>query len=193
MFNYYVCRIQDGIEKKSTLRFEKVFNRLDEDGDGKISIKEFRAGLGILNVKDAKKWTVALVKKLFAEFDVNKDGLLSVEEFAAAVKGGAGAKQQQSLSQSSSLQKDFKFEDEDGDDEIFRRHKVINDSELFRKVTDVLSDVVPEGNHGEDHLDLICAAVRRFFQRADPDSRGVVSEERFRAFCRYMRVSDSDE
>ncbi len=49
-------------------------------------------------------------------------------------------------------------------------------------------DIVPVDPHGPGkHTDVVRASVRRFFQRADPDHRGYVSEERFRAFLRYSQ------
>lgn len=49
-------------------------------------------------------------------------------------------------------------------------------------------DIVPVDPHSQGkHADVVRASVRRFFQRADPDHKGSVSEERFRAFLRWAR------
>lgn len=53
------------------------------------------------------------------------------------------------------------------------------------QVNDTLMDIVPVDPHSQGkHADVVRASVRRFFQRADPDHKGSVSEERFRAFLR---------
>jgi hypothetical protein len=50
-------------------------------------------------------------------------------------------------------------------------------------------DVVPVDPHGPGrHADVVRGSVRRFFQRADPEHRGTVSEERFRAFLRCGNI-----
>jgi hypothetical protein len=55
------------------------------------------------------------------------------------------------------------------------------------QVNDTLMDVVPVDPHGPGrHADVVRGSVRRFFQRADPEHRGTVSEERFRAFLRCV-------
>lgn len=51
-------------------------------------------------------------------------------------------------------------------------------------------DIVPVDPHSAGkHADVVRASVRRFFQRADPDHRGYVSEERFRAFLRCVALA----
>lgn len=54
----------------------------------------------------------------------------------------------------------------------------------FLQITLALIAVVPKsGAADENHLEVVKASVRKFFQRADPDDNGLVTEERFRAFC----------
>jgi Ca2+-binding EF-hand superfamily protein len=54
-----------------------------------------------------------------------------------------------------------------------------------------LLDVVPaSGSIAEDRIETVKSTVRKFFQRSDPDQRGVVSEERFRAFCRRSGLQE---
>ena len=50
----------------------------------------------------------------------------------------------------------------------------------------LLDNVQGTDLNGGNSLDLIKQAIRKFFQRSDPDGRGLVSEERFRAFLRYF-------
>lgn len=58
------------------------------------------------------------------------------------------------------------------------------------QVMHTLLEVVPAGQNGVNHIEAVKAAVRKFFQRSDPDQRGVVSEERFRAFCRRSSLQE---
>ena len=52
-------------------------------------------------------------------------------------------------------------------------------------------DSVPRSDKkSEDHLDTVRAAVRRYFSRSDPDSRGVVTEERFRSLIRRSGIQE---
>ena len=52
------------------------------------------------------------------------------------------------------------------------------------QISAVLYDSVPA--NGADHLQTVKESVRKFFEKSDPDDKGYVSEERFRAFCRYL-------
>ena len=58
------------------------------------------------------------------------------------------------------------------------------------QVVGTLLEVVPAGESGVNHIEAVKAAVRKFFQRSDPDQRGVVTEERFRAFCRRSSLQE---
>lgn len=61
---------------------------------------------------------------------------------------------------------------------------------FISKVNDTLMDIVPVDPHGPGrHAEVVRGSVRRFFQRADPEHRGTVSEERFRAFLRYVQLA----
>lgn len=52
-------------------------------------------------------------------------------------------------------------------------------------------EVVPaSGMANEDRLETVKSTVRKFFQRSDPDQKGIVSEERFRAFCRRSGLQE---
>ncbi len=57
----------------------------------------------------------------------------------------------------------------------------------------MLHDIVPveEGGSSVKHIETVRNSVRRFFQRADPEYKGLVSEERFRAFLRRSTLQDS--
>lgn len=48
--------------------------------------------------------------------------------------------------------------------------------------------VAIDDSNMDKHWEVVRAAVRRFFQRADPEYKGMVSEERFRAFLRLVFI-----
>lgn len=54
------------------------------------------------------------------------------------------------------------------------------------QVNEVLRDIVPEGvgGGGEEHAQVVQREVRRYFKKHDTEGRGLVTEERFRTFCR---------
>lgn len=113
-------------------RYEKVFRRMDNDGDGRISIKEFKVGLRRLKCKNEKRWTFRLIRRLFDDCDKNGDGLISLREFTSMIKvwkSGANPLESDETNR-------FEIDDE-ADDTIFRKEKLIYDSELFRKVGDI--------------------------------------------------------
>ena len=52
----------------------------------------------------------------------------------------------------------------------------------------MLRDIVPEGSGVagvEEHALIVQREVRRYFKKHDVEGRGLVTEERFRSFCRY--------
>ena len=111
------------------LRFEKVFRRLDNDGDGKVTVREFKAGLRRLRCRDEKRWTLRMIRKLFDDCDKNGDGLMSMKEFSRLIYSDSApdAPQDDVLAEDSD-------DDNDEADGIFRKEKKIYDNELFRKV-----------------------------------------------------------
>jgi Ca2+-binding EF-hand superfamily protein len=55
----------------------EIFKKLDANGDGKVSLEEFKAGP--IGKKDPAK-----AEEIFKKKDTNGDGSLSLEEFSAA-------------------------------------------------------------------------------------------------------------
>lgn len=55
------------------------FNKIDKDGDGEISIDEFRAAVTALGKKTPEE-----IEQVFKEIDVDKSGKINYTEFIAA-------------------------------------------------------------------------------------------------------------
>eukprot|EP01038_Epipyxis_sp_PR26KG_P005601 gene5601-7730_t len=185
--------------KSGSARYEKLFRRLDKDGDGMLTRREFKVGLRKLHFKDEKLWSMRMIGRLFDECDQNRDGLLSIKEFGEYILGKANLQLTVSNQNDSKTNEGGKGKgskgsldlSDDEQDEIFKKSRSLTDMELIRKVNEVLHDVVPfEGLNKEKHTDAVRSSVRRFFQRADPEFKGYVGEERFRAFLRRSGLQD---
>jgi Ca2+-binding EF-hand superfamily protein len=177
----------------SNFRYEKVFKRLDDDGDGRINCREFKNGLRRLRISNEKAWSLKLIRKLFDDCDNDGDGLLDLREFSTMINNWINGNPNQTDAATKQLVSNLRLDDENDhdDDGIFKRERVIYDSELFQKITSTLMDVVPAGNSsGHAHIEAVKHAVRKFFSRSDPENTGVVSEERFRAFCRRSSLQE---
>jgi len=66
-----VARDDDPPKKRQSV--EDVFKKLDKNGDGKVTLDEFRAFPGIKDKEAAAR--------AFKKADANKDGSLSLDEF----------------------------------------------------------------------------------------------------------------
>lgn len=112
---------------------------MDNDGDGRISVKEFKIGLRRLRCKNEKKWTFRLIRRLFDDCDKNGDGLISLKEFTSMIKIWKAGSRPQEVEVC-----DVESEDE-GDETIFKKERVIFDNELFKKVPQsALFMIVPD-------------------------------------------------
>jgi Ca2+-binding EF-hand superfamily protein len=113
----------------SVMKFQKIMARFDLDGDGQLTITEFKNVLKTVKLKCEKDWTPRMIKLLFDEFDKNNDGRLNTDEFALFVASGA---------KDSAKTRSKNFLDDDDDDEDFggsySRKRAPREHELFKKV-----------------------------------------------------------
>jgi hypothetical protein len=198
---YFLNRPAD--KKDEVPRFIKIFRRLDRDHDGMITILEFKLGLKRLQYKEFKIWTITMIKFLFRACDKNDDGLLSITEFMEFILDrnpvALTTTQSQMVTatntQLSSMSTKLKLanpdslnESDDENEDFFNRKSSSTDFQLLQKVNEILMDVVPSeaaSNMSQaKHIETVRASVLRFFQRADPESKGYVIEDRFKEFLR---------
>ncbi len=87
---------QEKLEVKETKKgnHERMFKHLDANGDGSITLEEFKAK----RMKDASK--EAQLEKRFAKMDTDTNGSVSNEEFKVAFNKPSSAKQKQKVQQS---------------------------------------------------------------------------------------------
>ncbi len=170
-------------------RIEKVFRRMDSDGDGKLNPAEFKSSLKRLGYKNEKQWSWSVVQLFFSDLDSDSDGLVSLDELTRLFSNDERPAHL-SLQNPDSEAPPAYSADIDPEDELFSGMKgAFAESELFYKVYTVLKDMVPQGDCSTP-IDAIHKAVRRFFAKNDPKSRGQVSEERYRAFLRRSGLLD---
>ena len=117
-------------------RIAKVFERVDENHDGGISLEELQRLFSSMGLKDK-----ALQAKTFEMLDINGDGVLSFSEFAAGV-----------LTVFTDLLEERFLE-------LFRRHDLDSDGQLSRSELEVfLEKVLPLANRSvqqsSDPIDL---------------------------------------
>ena len=78
-----------GAQKEQAQHVTKIFRRLDTDGDGKLTVIEFKNALRRLKLNNVKKWNNRMIRRLFDDCDKNKDGRLDLREFFAFIREGS--------------------------------------------------------------------------------------------------------
>jgi len=181
------------MEDDKQKRIEKVFRRMDSDGDGKLSPAEFKGGLKRLGYKDEKLWTRSIVMLFFAEVDSNNDGMISLEELSklfTAEDPRANRNNSKLTLAEPSFGHDANGNNVEDADDIFGGHKgAFAESELYFKAFTTLKEMVPVEDGQQPNV-AIANAIRRFFSKNDAQGKGQVSEERFRAFLRRSGMLD---
>ncbi|KAL0396694.1 UNVERIFIED_CONTAM: Calmodulin-like protein 30 [Sesamum calycinum] len=86
----------------------RVFDKFDANGDGKISLEEYKQALKVLG---GGATTTAEAAKSFRVADADGDGFIDLEEFSKVYSSDGGAK-------SGDIQAAFRVFDSDGDGKI---------------------------------------------------------------------------
>lgn len=168
-------------------RFERVLRRLDTNGDGMLTVPEFKLGLKRLKIRDEKRWTAAMVRRLFDESNTRTDGKLSISDFGKAVRGDVDTT---APGFATGVLASAELSDDEEDNVFSLPKAATTDSALFRKASDILLELVPVASSSYSpgavsaHCDAVRAAIRYFFQKADPAGTGLVTEDEFRIFAR---------
>jgi calcium-binding protein CML len=172
------------------MRFERVFKRLDSDGDGRISPTEFKQGLRRLSYSNEKEWNLSMIQFLFGELDTDYDGQLNLQELSRFIRLDPGMHPVKDTQFKLDMQGAPPAYGNDEEDDLFGSHHYVpGESELFYKVFNCLKDVVPTKGAAPP-IDAIRDAIRKHFLRHDTDNKGCVSEDRFRAFLRKSMLLD---
>lgn len=185
-FRIGLLRLQYKDFKSWTNRLVKrLFDECDRNRDGLLSIQEFSRY--ILDQQTPLTVQTGLSTSGKSGYLNRSREFRHSEELEDALR--EGKKNGRLAAGRSSLDLSDK---EDEDDEFFRRPRSLNDHQLLKKITDTLLDTVPnDSGDPAKHFDEMRLSVRRFFQRSDPDFKGVASEERFRSFLRRSGLQEA--
>jgi Ca2+-binding EF-hand superfamily protein len=166
--------------------FERILRRQDSNQDGLLTVPEFSQALGRMGDLNHRLWTKAMIRKLFEECGNRSDGLLNIMDFGKMVRGdysnniGGGYGGESTMDGLS----------DDDDDNVFSLQKTTSDAALFKKVSDVMMDLVPMSRRADSspnsltsHVEAVRSTVYKYFHRFDPSGRGLVSEEHFSKFA----------
>jgi Ca2+-binding EF-hand superfamily protein len=170
---------------------KRLFDECDRNRDGFLSIQEFS-----LYILEKRSLNIVTGVGGTGASSSGKQGYLSrsrefsrSEHLEDVLRDGRSSSSRLSGAGRSSLDLS---DPENEDDEFFRRPRSINEHQLTKKITDTLMETVPnDSGNPAKHFDEMRLSVRRFFQRSDPDFKGVASEERFRAFLRRSGLQEA--
>lgn len=170
---------------------KRLFDNCDRNRDGLLSIQEFS-----LYILEKKPLSIVAGAGDVPSSSGGKQGHLNrsrklprSEHREDAWRDGRSSDNRLSEVGRSSL---YLSDQEDEDDEFFMRPRTLNEHQLMKKITDTLMDTVPnDSGNPAKHFDEMRLSVRRFFQRSDPEFKGVASEERFRAFLRRSGLQEA--
>ncbi|KAL0430292.1 UNVERIFIED_CONTAM: Calmodulin-like protein 30 [Sesamum radiatum] len=101
------------IQTRSSIQDEtrRIFDKFDTNGDGKISLEEYKQALKVLGGGATTTTTTAEAAKSFRVADADGDGFIDLEEFSKVYSSDVGAK-------SGDIQAAFRVFDSDGDGKI---------------------------------------------------------------------------
>ena len=128
MNTYVLFHSDDVSNPDGPLRFEKIFKRMDSDGDGHLTVQEFKRGLRRLRCTDEKKWSLRLIRRLFNMRESGKDGILLLSDLSALIRGVSTLEEQVAA-------RDEGGQGYDSDEEdLFGRKRETHDMDIIRKV-----------------------------------------------------------
>jgi len=162
-------------------RAADLLKEVDQDGDGQVSEKEFRAimGMGVEDLKAAVYDKLGSAEEAMEAMDKDGDGVVSEEEFVAELKkAGFGEKEAKEM---------YKELDGDGDGKVT--------AEEFAEATgaEVLEKMREEAGVGDQELltgaDGKGVAMPPSIGQADADGDGKVSEAEYMEACKAAGTS----
>ena len=192
-------------------RFQQILRRTDQDNDGRVTRKEFKAAMRKLGCQNESQWNFRLIQRFFNEIEPRGvPGTVSITRLTQYVKNlvdysmsteldDAKKSKGQTIKASYTTNTGYngggggEGSDDDGeDDEIFNRRKLIADQKLFKKISIALQDIIGDAkaDYGSTLEEAIRTTIRRYFIKSDPRSIGLVSEEKFMVFMRKSGLHD---
>ena len=131
--------------------YDKLFRRIDTNGDGNITINEFKIGLKKLKYSHEKEWNKKMIKRLFNEIDKDKSGIIEIKELIDFINDGINENQPIGLKFNFNLTSTHtnnakNIIETNEDDLIFTKYKIQTETDLFSKINQILQDMIPYNN-----------------------------------------------